>query len=257
MVGATWVASACASVGREDLKSVLVTKLLQRANPRDFPIQGAALRNVAWLLKSVPSPEDELVSAFLDALCTEQRLRQYFLRKECGPLASGLRMLGLHQPLWIRGRFLHASLGTRLQNELHNFDQAPQEEQSKIIQLLGSAALCGWDVKAAWFDGVSIDQISKLPVETLPHRPEAANVENWQFQLWLGLHTVARVTKKSMNVPAEIIDRTLDLWKKNLSETADKPNSPAYRVNQRMVNWLKACSQNNQGPLQPPQRSLQ
>jgi len=257
MVGGTWVASACASIGREDLKSALVTKLLRRANPQDFPVQGSALRNIACLLKNVSSMEDALVSSFVDALCTEEWLRQHFLHKECGPLASGLRMLGLHQPLWIRRRFLHGSLGTRLQNELHGFDQAPQEEQSRIVQLLGSAALCGWDVKAAWFEGISIAQISRLPVETLPHRSEAVNVENWQFQLWLGLHTVARVTKKSMNVPAEIIDRTLDLWKKNLSETADKPNSPAYRVNQRMVNWLKACSQNNQGPLQPPQRSLQ
>ena len=253
LVGGTWVASACGKVGREDLKLRLVKKLIRRADPTDFPKeQGTSLGNVAWLLKNVPSTEDESVTAFLDAFCTREWLRPQFTKASCGSLAAGLRILGLHQPIHIRQRFLHLSLDTRLKRELLYFRSKPLKTQGEIIQLLGCAALCGRDIPDRWLRRVSLRQVSKLPVDVLSHRSDASDVENYQYQLWLGLRAVAFVTGESIQVPTDIIDRTLDLWKNNLEITTQKPECATHHVNQSMVTWLVKCLQENQGLLPSP-----
>src|ERR1019366_8862580 len=56
LIGAVPLASRCAEVGREDLKSAIITTLFRRANPEDFPPQAGSLFAVAWLLQnSLPS----------------------------------------------------------------------------------------------------------------------------------------------------------------------------------------------------------
>jgi hypothetical protein len=251
MLGASWVAARCADVGREDLQSALVTTLLRRASPQDFPPRGMALANVAWLLAHTPAAGNALVPSFLKAICKKTWLRRQFMESDCGPLSTGLRMLALHQPLRVRQHFHDSSLKIRLQNELSRFSQVIQEEQSLITQFLGCTTLFGLSAKGNWFNNIRLNAICKLPVETLPHRAEATKVEDWQFQLWLGLSAVTEVTGKPLAVPLAVIVRTLDLWRVNLAESSLEPESAEHRVNQRIITWLESCVRANQG-LVPP-----
>jgi hypothetical protein len=252
LVGGTWVASRCAEAGRADLESALITTLLRRASSQDFPSSlSSSFANTAWLLIKVPSGAMGLVPAFLDAICTKKWLGTQFTFAACGSLAKGLRFLALHQPAPVRRRFQNPSLGIRLQKELSGFAEVERKEQSQIIQLLGCSMLCGWPPKAGWFRNVPLNIIGALPVETLPHRAEADKVEDWQFELWIGLRAVTVVTGKPLAVPAAVIDRTLDLWRSNLAETSIDTTSNTHRLNQSMVAWLERCSREGRGLLPP------
>ena len=251
LVGAASLAYCCAEAGREDLKSAIITKLLLRANPRDFPPSDAGLVKVAWLVKNVPSGASLLVPTFLNALCTKRWLGWQFRNAASGPLAGGLRLLALHQPPQVCRRFQNPGLGIRIWKDLSRFAQVDQQEQSQIIQLLGCATLCGWSERGAWFKNLPLRTVGKLPADTLPHGADAEKVEDWQFQLWLGLRAVTSVTGKPLTVPAALIAHTLDLWRSNLAESSSKAASAEYRVNQSMVTWLETCSRNNQGLLLP------
>ena len=252
LVGATRVASRCGEAGREDLESALITTLLRRASPQDFPSShSTSLANAAWLLMNAPSGASGLIPAFLGALCTKTWLGRQFTIAPCGQLAKGLRLLALDQSPRVCRRFQNPSLGIRLQKELSRFTQIVQQEQSQVIQLLGCSTLCGWSARAGWFNNVPLGTIGTLPVDTLPHRPDADKVEDWQLQLWLGLHAVTSVTGKPLAVPSAVIVRTLDLWRSNLAESSIDSESAAHRMNQSMVAWLERCSRENQGLLPP------
>lgn len=155
------------------------------------------------------------------------------------------------QPAHVIRRFLSTSLDFRLKRELSEFAQVDQDQQQQIIQLLGCAMLCGRRGKVEWFNNVPLNQVSALPVDVLGHRPGADIVEQWQFQLWLGLRAVAAVTGKPLAAPLTVVVKSLDLWRSNLDRTSTSPESAAHRVNKSMVLWLEGCSSGSEGLLQP------
>ena len=162
-------------------------------------------------------------------------------------------MLTLHQPPAIVRRFLNIGLGMRLQREFAQFAQAQPEQQCTMVQLLGCATLCGWHVRADLFANVSPSQMSRIPVDVLPHRPEASKcVEEYQFQLWLGLRAIVVTTGSPLKIDLEVVDRTLELWRVNLAETAQSEGSAEHKVNSEMVQWLGFCIHRHQGLLVPP-----
>ena len=251
-INATEIAARCGYLGREDHKLALINVILRRANPLDFPPTNRGFANVAWLLKNMPSTACKLVPKFLDALCSKKWLGWQFNKASCGPLAEGLRMLALHQPPEIIRRFLNIGLSIRLQRDFAQFDQAVPELQSTMVQLLGCATFCGWHVKAEFFANVSPIQVKRLPADVLPHKPEASKVEDWQFQLWLGLRAFVATTGKPLKIDQEVIDRTVELWSVNLAESAQTGSSPEHKVNSEMVQWLVSCTHQHQGFLVPP-----
>lgn len=249
--GATWVAYWCEQVGHTGLSSALCTTLLRRASPADFPSsQGMSLSHAAWLLEHTPPASAGLVPAFLDALCTKPWLGWHFTHAPSGALANGLRLLALYQPRAIYRRFTDLSLVIRLQKEMKQFVLLAPEEQSQAIQLLGCAMLCGCFAQPAWFRHVPLDTIAALPVDVLPHRPEATEVESWQLQLWLGLRAVSSVTRQPLPVPRDAIASTLELWRANLVTSSAEPASMTHLLNRRMVDWLQLCTR--EGVLVPP-----
>ncbi|MBI2434051.1 MAG: hypothetical protein HYV26_14410, partial [Candidatus Hydrogenedentes bacterium] len=256
MNGATWVAGRCGEIGRDDLKSALITKLLRRANSRDFPPQTAGLANAAWLLKNTPSDTGPLVHAFLNALCTPNWLGWQFKKSSCGVLAAGLRLLGLHQPPEVIRLFHDPSLSVRLENEFSKFALANSDVQSEMVQLLGCATLCGWSVMGRCFRGLSRTVIEVLPVDVLSHKPGATKVEDWQFQLWLGLRAIGSITNEPLSVPPAVLNETLCLWCANLAESANSPKSTAHLVNQSMVAWLERCRRGGGCTLLPDREPL-
>ncbi len=244
MIGATRLVGLCKNVGREDHKTSLVTVMLRRASSYDFPSNQRGLIGVTCLLENSDSNNSSLVPTFLDRLFANNWLSLQFLKASPGSLADGLRRLALYQPTEVMKRFLNIDLDTRLHRECAQFVQVARNQQSAIIQLLGCASLCGWSTKADLFEKVPLSQLSKLPIEVLPHRPEAIKVEEWQFQLWLGLRVVAMSTGKQLNIEIDLIKYTLELWRVNLKESAQNEDSAEHKVNLEMVQWLELCASN-------------
>jgi hypothetical protein len=256
LVGVIPIANRAIEVGREDIASGIITKLLRRANWQDFPAVGRAFANVGWLLKNAKTGDKTLVPSFLDALCNNKWLGWQFSKSHCGTLATGLRLLTLYQPPKVYQRFSNPSLGIRIGNELAGFPQADPAQRALVIQLLGCASLFGWQVNRGWLQNISLEAISQLPMGILPHSPEASKVEDWQFQLWLGLRSVTSITGKSLEVPPELIVQTLNLWRTNLAESSLTPHPAEHRINQEMVRWLEVCTQSDNGLLLPPAKPL-
>jgi len=98
---------------------------------------------------------------------------------------------------------------------------------------------------------VSLNAVSELPVTALPHRADASKVEDWQYQLWLGLRAVTSATGKPLQVPADVISQTLNLWRCNLEESSIDPDSAEHQVNQSIVAWLEICLSGSLGLLPP------
>jgi hypothetical protein len=138
-------------------------------------------------------------------------------------------------------RFHHRGLKARLSQELARFQTAKPSDQSQIMQLLGSAVLCGWAINSTSLADASPATIASLGVDILPHRPNMTRVEDSQFQLWLGLRAFVSVTEKRLPMSHDAIALTLKLWGENLAETSINPTSVAHRVNESMVGWLENC----------------
>ena len=241
LAGATWMAFRCEQVHRDDLKSTIVEKLLERANPEDFPRQrGHSLSNVGWLLKNVPPSAVRLVPAFLDALCTNKWLGYQYNNSGCSQLAAGIGSIALYQPVEVCRRFNNPGLRFRLRREVSAFDHAVPEEQSQIIQLLATSRLLGCSIERDWLRNMRLDAVAALPSDVLPHRSDAEKVEMWQFNLWCGLREVAEITGNPLTITLETIARTLELWRVNLAESSITPESTEHRVNQNMVGWLQS-----------------
>lgn len=242
MAGAASLAAACAEIDRPDLSSSLIQTLLTRASPKDFPPQSRAFRNVGWLLANIPEDASELVQPFLTSLCTPKWLLSQYKIASCGVLAAGLRWIALRQPIEIRRLFEDVGLRIRLGQELARFPGVNPQEQSLIIQLLGSASMFGLKIPRGWVEHLPLSALASLPVKVLPHAQDAEKVEDWHLQLWVGLRAVAGITGQGLKVLPDAVRQTLELWQFNLRESTPNPASAEHALNTDMVGWLSACS---------------
>jgi len=257
MAGATWLAWNCGKAGRTDLASDLIAVLLHRANPWDFQPRAGGFGQACWLVANVPPSATELVEPFLKAVCTNKWLQIAYREVACGQLASGLRQVALHQTVERCRRFRHLGLAGRLYKELARFGTADAKDQSQIIQLLGCTGLCGsWAVSLHSLTNINLEIVSDLPVNIEPHRPETTRVEDRQIQLWLGLRAFVSIAKMRLPIAPYVIEKTLELWRENLTETGLEPTSTPHLVNQSMVKWLESCLSANPVALLPSAEPL-
>ncbi|GMV94050.1 MAG: hypothetical protein AMXMBFR82_38280 [Candidatus Hydrogenedentota bacterium] len=256
LVGAAALAQRFGELGRADLQDTIAESLLRRANWRDFGWVDAGIPRVAWLLANIPSTATEAVPHFIDAICTRNWLRRQYKYGATGPIAGGLRELAMHQPPEICQRFHDWSLGLRLKQELEEFANTTPEKRHLTVQLLGSSQLAGFRIPREWLHGLPMDTMGQLPLAALPHRPDAMKVEDWQFNLWLGLRVVASFGYASLLVSPDVVAETLRLWQLNLAETSATPTATANRVNASMVAWLEECVATRDGELAPNQQRL-
>jgi len=246
--GATWIAFRSQQLGVLEHYSALIELLLHRCNTNDFPPQGSGFANAAWLLTQNSQVDNGVM---LDALCTNKWLRWQFNSAGCGPLAAGLRLLALQQPADVVKRFWNIGIRIRLEREFTRFGKATPEQQSQAVQLLGCAKLCGWHTRADLFTTDTLYLISTLPRDVLPHRPDATKVEEWQFQLWLGLHAFVVITGKPLRVDPIVVTQTLELWRSNLADSSESVGTAEYAINTKMVQWLELCARSKKGLLVP------
>ena len=253
MDGATWVARRCQAVGRTDLTYAIVRNLLERKNQLDFPLQAGGLARAAWLLENVPPEFSPLIAEFLSKVCTPLWVScQYRRSVACATLATGLRMLTLHQapPVW--RRFLCPELGEHLRKELGGFDQTEPARQYEVIQFLGSADLAEWSAQSLWFINVSPEVIVRLATETLRYEDKAQGINEAQFEFWLGLRALVRVTNWRLPIADNVVERTEELWRLNLAVSSAKPHSKEHAINLEMVAWLDQCLLQNPTAIVPP-----
>ena len=258
LFGAVCVAKKCKEIERDDLASALIMLLLRRANRRDFPSrQSMSLFLIAWLLQNVPPDRRSLAATFVDAVCTKSWLKSHYSNVEaCGALATGLYTLGLSQPPDVCVRFHNPGLGIRLIREFERFDRTAPSQRCDSIRFLGVATLCGWRVNARALARVSLPSVSLLPEAVLPHRPESDAIEDWQYQLWLGLRALASIRWRPLLVRREVIDDTFERWMKSLSQSAAEPTSARHRIDQSMTAWLERCLRQNPPSLLPESEGL-
>lgn len=167
-----------------------------------------------------------------------------------------LLLLALHQQAAVVAQFRNIGLPLRLECEFKGFAEAEPGQRGLCIQLLGTATLFGQLIHVRLFSNMGYRDLAPLPTDTLPHRDEAEHVEEWQYQLWLGLRAVVAVTRKPLWLAPGVIRRTRDLWLRNLEHTGAEPESAAHRVDRQMVAWLDLCLARGEFALQPPQSLL-
>src|SRR5690606_19228708 len=143
---------------------------LRRANSRDVDPRNGGFGQVAWLMAHATGDAAALVDPFLAKVCNDTWLQIAYTSTSCGGLAAGLRRLALHQTVARCQRFHHRRLGARLKRELAAFGTVGPADQSQIIQLVGSAALCGWAISQRSLAAVWPSAVARLPVDVLPHR---------------------------------------------------------------------------------------
>jgi hypothetical protein len=102
------------------------------------------------------------------------------------------------------------------------------------------------------FANTDYRRLAPLPETELTHRKEAVHVQEWQYQLWLGLRTIVSVTRRSLPLAPGLIRQTRDLWRSNLERSALMPQSAEHRVDQQMVAWLETCLTRGECNLIPP-----
>jgi hypothetical protein len=250
-LGAILVASRCERFGREDLEIAIIKKLLQRANPRDYPPDKMGFQNVAWLLMRATAIGGAFVPAFLNKVCTNGWLESQFTLSKVRHLADGLCLLALNQPITILRRFINPAISTRLANECYQFTNSAPGQQCETLEFFGCATLCGWRGSPEWFKSISLNRLGKLAVDILPHQVGVSKVDSRQFQFWLGLRAVASTIRVPLRVTPALIEETLQLWRVNLAEADKTGTLIERRVNLDMVRWLEYCSKNGQGLLDP------
>jgi hypothetical protein len=160
--------------------------------------------------------------------------------------------LAQQQPRVIR-RFWDRSLGERLARERVSIEAADNIALAQVIQLVGAAQLIGWQIPRGLFARLPLDRIGRAPCEALPHRSGAEQVEPYQWQLWLGLRVVAALADARVLVDAEVLARTLELWRRNLAESASRVHRA---IDVSMIRWLEACLTSKTGALIPSREPL-
>jgi hypothetical protein len=103
---------------------------------------------------------------------------------------------------------------------------------------------------------VKPDTVADLPTTIQPHRPEATRVEDWQLQLWVGLRAFVSIAKIMLPIPRDVIEKTLELWRENLTETKLEPTSTLHKLNLSMATWLEMCLNTNSIGLLPSKEPL-
>ena len=249
--GAVWIAARCEELGFEDQKAELIELLLHRRGAKNF-FHNSSLVEVAWLLSHCSQNEETEIKSLLDTLCTKEWLDYQYMNEPCGPLAGGLRTLALNQPPAVLKRFLdYRDIVARLRWEFSIFSKAKPERQSAMVQFLGCAVLCGCRVHQDIFMKVSPSAIARLPVDILPHSPEATKVESWQFQLWLGLRAFIDATGEALDIDDKIVVKTLELLRENMADSAMSGNSAEQKAYKDLYDWIESCARSGPGRLTP------
>jgi hypothetical protein len=249
--GAVWIARRCARVGLEAHMAAIISTIIQRCDIRDFLFVGAFLN--ATLVISLSSEVDaKRLPDFLNSICTGRWLGWQYTNAEPGPIAAGLRLLATRQTWEVAKRFQNPSLGIRLSSELKQFSQSTPDYRSEVIQLLGCATLFGCVVKPAALNQIDFQDLARLPIETLPHRPDATMIEDYQLQLWLGLRAVVILTERRLPVPGEVLEQTLILWRSRELAGKSDHTEVEKELHASMIEWLELSLQQDGNHLVRP-----
>ncbi len=252
MPRAVTVAMHCRRVGQHQHAQAILSVVIERTDPNDFPPEQSGFSEVALLLKYALELTEPQLFKLIGALCTNRWLHGQYSKAKLGVLAGGLRLLALYQPIRIVRRFCNVDLRLRLDREFSAFSRHTPEQQSQCLQLLGCSVLCGQPVDDSLLRHTVDEMLTALPERILPHREDASHVEEWQYQLWLGLRTVVALKKRPLQVAPEVVQQTRDLWRSNLEYSATVPSSAEHRVDAQMVAWLDTCLRRGECGLIPP-----
>lgn len=248
------IAMHCHRVGQHQHARAIISVVLDRLEAIDFSPQQSGFSEAALMLNYLVDKSDPRQSRLLEVLCTNRWLGWQYNKAKTHVIATGLRLLSMHQAAHVVRRFRNAGLKFRIQRELSDFSTLAPELQQKSLQLLGCSVLCGQTVDVSLLHGTADEMFSLLPERILPHREDAAHVEEWQYQLWLGLRTIVALKKRSLRLAPDLIRQTRDLWRLNLERSATAPLGAEHRVDQQMVAWLDACLSRGECDLIPPNR---
>jgi len=254
--GAPKLATQFANLGRPDLATLLRRYLLHSADPKWFAVPHGAILDVAILLNATAASEQSNVEAFVGKVCSPAWLtRQYSGRTNDAVIAGAFVLLALSQPPSILGRFWSPALTERVERVLAGLAGAEGDALGGCVQFLGAAQLIGWRTHQP-LTAANLNRIAQLPLDVLPHRPEADGIESYQRNLWFGLRAVASLATASLYLGRAVIDETLKRWQVTLQDNVAEPEGTSHRLDHSMVSWLEACARDGRGFLLPSQEPL-
>ena len=248
------IAMHCHRVGQHQHGQAILSVLLDRSEAIDFSPQQSGFSEAAFTLRYLVEQSDPRQSKLLEVLCTKRWLGWQYSKAKTSVLASGLRLLAMYQPTHVVRRFRNVGLQLRINKEFSVFSKLDSEHQHLCVQLLGCSVLFGQSADIYLLRDATDEIFSMLPERILPHREGETHVEEWQYQLWLGLRTVVALNKRPLTLAPDLIRQTRDLWRFNLERSATAPLGAEHRVDQQMVAWLDDCLRRGECDLIPPNR---
>ena len=256
--GAAYLAMIFARYEREDLSEALSDYLLERQNPDDFGVAKHGLTELSRLLTILHEREAPIVKIerTVESIATPDWLESCFREANIFSLTENLNALARRQPTQVLSRFWCPGLDLRIRQAVINLEATQDDELAANLRFIAVCALAGRVAPLELVTKLVLDKISRLPLEVLAHKPDASDVDNWRWQLWIGLRLLASADIGQMSIDASTIDQTLSLWKSNLEESGANVASNLRRINESMVLWLSACALSGTGLLLPGHEPL-
>jgi hypothetical protein len=162
-------------------------------------------------------------------------------------LADSLFTLGVSQNADVLRHFRHVALVQRLQQVGKDLDPSNLSNFPRFLQCLGSASLIGVTVPHEGWTWLEDQGIAAVIGWNLA-RCINDWIGVWQIRLWLGLREAARMLDRSLRVPREAGERTLELWR---NATPSEPRRRA--LDAEMIAWLSRCGAADWTLLPEPQ----
>jgi hypothetical protein len=181
-------------------------------------------------------PSEEEVAQFLSLVATPDWLEKQYQSAEISTVLGALFWIAAEMRSSHWSRFLVPALSTKIEMALSNCSIGWPGHWPEALSLLGVFAALGGDTRSfssyMWPDG---NVLARL-IAMRDSGPEQERITILQFQLWLGLREMARLSAHTIEVSPNIGERVLAKARANL------PYTGGGDLTKKLIAWLEDCA---------------
>jgi hypothetical protein len=166
---------------------------------------------------------------------TESWLKKQYEAATAGTIAACLFNIWAYHGEHGAKHFLTGALGRRLAIELGRLRQIRGLELAGAISLFGCCSLLASTerVSPRW---PTLGQTNEMLTVAAP-KQNLTQIGHVQVQIWLGLREIIRRMPEEVQIPSELGEPVLLLWRK-----AEPTTTRHTLLNSIMIQWLEGCS---------------